>query len=213
MTLGDRIVVMNEGRVQQIDSPMALYERPRNTFVAKFIGSPPMNLIEGTIVDDGGVRFRSGDGALTLAPSPEWTALLAPLAAAGRPVFLGIRPEDIAVVAPSSIVPGTESSLPARVDLVEPTGNEALLYATAASHDVAIRMQRTSASLPSLGAEVALLLDPARAHFFDAASGAEVGGRGKGERPGGRDRLQGAGFRVQVLPRGIDLHAWAVPEP
>src|SRR5690606_17342176 len=78
MTLGDRIVVMNEGRVQQIDTPTALYEQPRNTFVARFIGTPPMNLIEGAVVNDGALRFRTADGALTLTPTDEWAPLLAP---------------------------------------------------------------------------------------------------------------------------------------
>ncbi|HEY9449229.1 MAG TPA: sn-glycerol-3-phosphate ABC transporter ATP-binding protein UgpC [Gemmatimonadaceae bacterium] len=178
MTLGDRIVVMNDGKVQQIDSPMALYERPRNTFVARFIGTPPMNLIDGTVVNDGGIRFRSADGTLTLSPTPAWTSRLAPLASSGRGVILGIRPEDIAVRDASSGASGTEASVPARIDLVEPTGNEALLYVTSASHDLAIRTDRHT--LPAVGAEVTLLLTPARTHFFDSASGVEVG-RGEGE--------------------------------
>jgi multiple sugar transport system ATP-binding protein len=176
MTLGDRIVVLNEGRVQQIDTPMALYERPRNTFVAKFIGSPPMNLIEGTVVSDGGVRFRSTDGALTLTPTLAWKSVLAPRASTGRAVVLGIRPEDIAVRAAKGGAPGADATLPARVDLVEPTGSEALLYASAAGHDVAVRADR--GTLPSAGSEVTLVLDPDRAHFFDAESGEEVGGEG-----------------------------------
>ena len=180
MTLGDRIVVMNEGRVQQIDSPMALYERPRNTFVARFIGSPPMNLIEGTAVDDGGVRFRSADGALTLTPTSEWASLLAPLASNGRAVILGVRPEDIAVSDASAVAPDTDSSVPARIDLVEPTGNEALLYANAAGHDIAIRIDRHT--LPTVGADVTLTLSPAHAHFFDAESGMEVGGSEREQR-------------------------------
>jgi multiple sugar transport system ATP-binding protein len=176
MTLGDRIVVMNEGRVQQIDTPMALYERPRNTFVARFIGTPPMNLIDGFVVNGDAVRFRTADGALTLTPTPEWAALLAPYVASGRPVILGVRPEDISIAGDGSVPPGTDSALPARIDLVEPTGNEALLYATAASHDVAIRTARHT--LPSVGATPTLLLDPQRAHFFDGESGGEVGREG-----------------------------------
>jgi multiple sugar transport system ATP-binding protein len=174
MTLGDRIVVLNEGRVQQIDTPMALYERPRNTFVAKFIGSPPMNLIEGKVVSDGAIRFRSTDGVLTLTPTPAWGAILAPRVSTGRAVILGMRPEDIAVRAADGTAPGADAALPARVDLVEPTGNEALLYASAAGHDVAVRANR--GTLPPAGSEVTLVLDPDRAHFFDAESGEEVGG-------------------------------------
>jgi multiple sugar transport system ATP-binding protein len=174
MTLGDRIVVMNEGRVQQIDTPMALYERPRNIFVARFIGTPPMNLIEGSMVNDDTVRFRTSDGALTLTPTPQWAELLAPYVPSGRKVILGVRPEDIAIVVDVVPAAATASTVAARIDLVEPTGNEALLYATAAGHDIAIRTDRHT--LPHVGAELTLLLDPARAHFFDAASGEEVRG-------------------------------------
>jgi multiple sugar transport system ATP-binding protein len=174
MTLGDRIVVMNEGRVQQIDTPMALYERPRNIFVARFIGTPPMNLIEGSMVNDGTVRFRTSDGALTLTPTPQWAELLAPYVPSGRKVILGVRPEDIAIVVDVVPAAATASTVAARIDLVEPTGNEALLYATAAGHDIAIRTDRHT--LPHVGAELTLLLDPARAHFFDAESGEEVRG-------------------------------------
>ena len=173
MTLGDRIVVLNEGRVQQVDTPTALYERPRNTFVAKFIGSPPMNLIEGGVVVDGGARFRSNDGALSLELTPAWESFLVPRAASGRSVILGIRPEDISVHASRDALPTADSTLRARVDLVEPTGNEALLYTHAASHDIAVRANR--GVLPSPGSEVTLRLAPDRAHFFDAASGERVG--------------------------------------
>jgi multiple sugar transport system ATP-binding protein len=173
MTLGDRIVVMNEGRVQQIDTPMAIYERPRNVFVARFIGTPPMNLIEGNVVNGADVRFRTADGSLTLTPTSGWARLLAPYAASGRKVILGVRPEDIAIADSSSVVAGSDSTVAARIDLVEPTGNEALLYSTAAGQDVAIRTDRRA--LPAVGAELTLVLDRERAHFFDAESGEEVG--------------------------------------
>jgi multiple sugar transport system ATP-binding protein len=172
MTLGDRIVVLNEGRVQQVDTPTALYESPRNTFVAKFIGSPPMNLIEGGVVVDGGARFRSNDGALSLELTPAWESLLVRRASSGHSVILGIRPEDISVHSPEDALPA-DSTLRARVDLVEPTGSEALLYTRAASHDIAVRANR--GVLPSPGSEVALLLALDRAHFFDAESGERVG--------------------------------------
>lgn len=174
MTLGDRIVVMNEGRVQQIDTPMALYERPRNTFVARFIGTPPMNLIEGSVTNGGAPTFRTDDGALALTPAPEWRERLAPFAGSSRRVILGVRPEDISIAeAATEATPG-DATLPARIDLVEPTGNEALLYTTAAGHDVAIRADRHT--LRTAGTTVTLLLDHRRAHFFDAESGREVGG-------------------------------------
>ena len=175
MTLGDRIVVLNEGRVQQIDTPVALYERPRNTFVARFIGSPPMNLMSGTIVRDTGLRFRSGDGALELSPTNEWEPHLAPLV--GHAVIMGIRPEDIGVHAAD----GTDGSpnrakdatIVARIDLVEPAGGDVLLYASTAGHDLAVRAAR-GALLPPRGSHVALTLDRTRVHFFAADTGEEL---------------------------------------
>src|SRR3712207_3289431 len=85
MTLGDRIVVMHAGRVQQIDAPLALYERPRNTFVAGFIGSPAMNFLAGDIVGDGAPRFRARGGTFEVeVPGREARGV-------GREVILGIR--------------------------------------------------------------------------------------------------------------------------
>src|SRR5437016_10909900 len=116
MTLGDRVVVMRDGRVQQVDAPLAVYRVPRNTFVAGFIGSPPMNLLAGQMVVDGGLRFVAKSGALTVPLPGSWrTALGGP-----RPVILGVRPEDVRADPPA------ETGLRARVDLVEPLGQELL---------------------------------------------------------------------------------------
>jgi len=222
MTLGDRIVVMNEGRVQQIDTPMALYERPRNTFVARFIGTPPMNLIDGTVVNGGAVRFRSADAALTLTPTPEWAELLAPYARTGRGVTLGVRPEDISITEAAAVAPDTDAAVAARIDLVEPTGNEALLYATAAGHDVAIRADRRS--VPPAGTELSIVLDARRAHFFDAATGEEIEGekggatggtsiqRASSEHPASIQGCGGRGFDRERMPPGSSLQSPLKPE-
>src|SRR6266568_3109174 len=97
MTLGDRIVVLNGGAVQQIDTPLATYRRPRNTFVAGFIGSPAMNLLPGAIVRHGGaggaLEFRAEGDAFSLGLPLAWQRALGN--AEGRPVILGIRPEDL----------------------------------------------------------------------------------------------------------------------
>jgi multiple sugar transport system ATP-binding protein len=166
MTLGDRIVVMNEGRVQQIDTPMALYEHPANTFVARFMGTPPMNLIEGVVVSDGAIRFRSSDGSLVLTPPDRWAARLAPYAAGERGVILGVRPEDISIVADAEEAARSgDSTVRARVELVEPTGSEALIYVTAAGHDVVLRSG--GRALPSPGATLCIRFAPDRAQFFE----------------------------------------------
>src|SRR6476646_6502298 len=91
MTLGDRIVVMQGGRVQQIDTPLAVYGTPANTFVAGFIGSPPMNLIEGLVSSGDAPEFRAAGGAIVLPVPRALRTLLA--ARAGAPVVLGVRPE------------------------------------------------------------------------------------------------------------------------
>jgi multiple sugar transport system ATP-binding protein len=165
MTLGDRIVVMHGGRVQQIDTPLALYERPRNTFVAGFIGSPAMNFVGGEIVGDGVPRFRARRGTFEVPiAGGRASALEAPHAgASGREVILGVRPEDIRVAGANDA-----HAVRMRLDLVEPMGNEILLHASAGEHELTARV--APQPLPTPGQEVALALDAARLHFFDAVS-------------------------------------------
>src|SRR5579863_3863007 len=124
MTLGDRIAVMNKGAVQQIDAPRALYDRPANRFVATFIGSPAMNMIDGTV--DRGV-FRTATGALTFAAPPSLD---------GRRLTLGLRPEHLAPI-PNGAAPVT---LRARVELIEPLGSEALLHVRSADGELTARV-------------------------------------------------------------------------
>jgi multiple sugar transport system ATP-binding protein len=180
MTLGDRIVVMHAGRVQQIDTPLALYERPRNTFVAGFIGSPAMNFLAGEIAGEDGPRFRARGDTFSVPLPPAWQGLrgtrpgYAPEAGrsteggerpdgAGHEVILGIRPEDVRVAEP-----GAAAAVRLRLDLVEPMGNEVFLHASAGEHELTARV--APQPLPAPGAEVALALDGARMHFFDPVS-------------------------------------------
>ncbi len=159
MTLGDRIVVLNEGHVQQIDTPLALYERPRNRFVAGFIGSPAMNFIEGAMVRDDGLRFASTDGRISVPmPNP-------PSGVADGRVTLGVRPEDLRV---ADATRGDAAPIRMRIDLVEPMGNEIFLHGSAGGAELTARV--TPQRLPALGQEIALTVDPARVHFFDAAT-------------------------------------------
>jgi multiple sugar transport system ATP-binding protein len=157
MTLGDRIVVMHAGRVQQIDTPLALYERPRNTFVAGFIGSPAMNFLAGEFASEGRPRFRARGGRLEVkvAGGGRWPA--------GRDVILGIRPEDVRVARPED-----RDAVRMRLDLVEPMGSEVFVHASVGEHELTARV--APQVLPALGEEVALALDAARAHFFDPVS-------------------------------------------
>ena len=169
MTLGDRIVVLDGGHVKQIDTPMRLYERPKNTFVAAFIGSPSMNLLTGILAageGGGGVVFHAADGAFTLALGAEWGARLASWG--GRAVMLGIRPEDI-VIAPDGSVREGVGTVRVRLDVVEPLGSEAFLSARVGAREITARVPPRG--LPVAGSEVELVFNRERLHFFDAETG------------------------------------------
>ena len=164
MTLGDRIVVMNAGRVQQVDTPLALYDRPANRFVAGFIGSPAMNFVEGMVSDDHGApSLVTSDGAFSV-PLP---GRVAASIKTGARLVLGIRPEDIE--AGGATGRDERVSFRGRVDLVEPLGNETFVHATAGTHLLTVRV--SSRDLPHPGTELDLRFDPAKAHWFDAATG------------------------------------------
>ena len=160
MTLGDRIVVLNGGRVQQIDTPLGVYRAPRNTFVAGFIGSPAMNLLDGTLApspEDAGLAFHAAGGAFSLPLPPRWRQTLA--AHAGRPILLGIRPEDVRAT------DGKGAGVRMRLDLVEPLGQELLVSARVGGHDVIARLPPAAAAVA--GQDITLAFDPEALHFFN----------------------------------------------
>ena len=159
MTLGDRIVVLDAGRVQQVDTPMALYQRPANRFVAGFIGSPAMNFIEGRISPG---RFIADDQSLSL-PLADASATVT---SKEREVILGIRPEDI------SIAQNGGKSVPLTLELSEPIGSEVFLYTRTGHHQVIARV--SPQTLPQPGTSVNLTFDSSRFHFFDPHSGARL---------------------------------------
>jgi multiple sugar transport system ATP-binding protein len=167
MTLGDRIVVMNEGRVEQIGSPLELYDHPQTLFVATFIGSPAMNLIDGSAQFDGSPRFvATDDKAFSIPLTTAQTDRLA--AAAAERLVAGVRPEDFRV----ATVPAAGSALAAFVDASEPLGNEVLLYLRAAGQDITARAEPHV--LPRPGDRLSLSVDPGRVHYFDRASGRSI---------------------------------------
>ena len=161
MTLGDRIVVMSAGEVQQVGTPLEVYDLPRNTFVAGFIGSPPMNLITGSILQDGGMCFRANDGAFAVAVPERWHAALQ--RHEGAPVMFGIRPEHLRIADATD-----ETGIAARLDLVEPMGSELYLSLRTGAHDLTARV--SPRSLPPIGNSLTLTPDPEHFHFFDATS-------------------------------------------
>ncbi|MBV9009677.1 MAG: sn-glycerol-3-phosphate ABC transporter ATP-binding protein UgpC [Verrucomicrobia bacterium] len=170
MTMGDRIVVMNNGRVQQIDTPLKLYHEPENVFVAGFLGSPPMNFLQGEIRQARGVlTFReSGDGTVEvrLESQPAAQEL------AGKPVLLGVRPEDIEIADRSQPLNGA-AVFPAIVDIVEPMGAETNLYLQTGAHTLVCRSQR-SLEHSEAGRRLQFALDVSKAHLFDPQTGRRI---------------------------------------
>jgi multiple sugar transport system ATP-binding protein len=158
MTMGDKIVVMRDGVVEQTGSPLEVYDRPANQFVAGFIGSPSMNFLPGV--------FRRSDGQARVE-LPGGVSMQAPAVAAqdGQPVVYGIRPEHIELAAGQDGVPG-------EVVVVEPTGAETQVFAKLAGVEISSVFRERHAFRP--GEMIRLRADPVRAHLFDAGSGARI---------------------------------------
>ncbi|MEW6752610.1 MAG: sn-glycerol-3-phosphate ABC transporter ATP-binding protein UgpC [Candidatus Latescibacterota bacterium] len=161
MTMGDRIVVMRDGRIQQIDTPLNLYNHPTNQFVAGFIGSPSMNFLHGRVHDNGtGLVFDEGQLRIEL-PAQYREPLSGHL---GRDVVLGIRPEDIHD--PDSVGRGVETAeVEAKVEVVEPMGAEVLLYVTTGKSSFVARVDPQH--MPVVDQDVKLAVEVGKAHFFD----------------------------------------------
>ena len=154
MTLADRIVVMNEGRIEQVGSPMELFNNPANTFVAGFLGSPPMNQIKGMLTDTGA---RIGDIEIKL-PGVIGNR-------AGRDVIVGIRPEHV------SLRSGEQTSpLPIELDLVEPLGSEALLHARFGENDMVFKAD-TEGDIAHLSSVAEVHVPAHLVKIFDAETG------------------------------------------
>ena len=153
MTMADKIVVMRDGVIEQIGAPLDLYDRPANLFVAGFIGSPAMNLIEGSIAVNGRAKFVAKGGmTLDLPRVPE--------GAVGRPVVCGVRPEHLEV---------GDGGFDAEVSVVEPTGSEIQLVVRAAGQDVVCTLRQRRDIQP--GERLPLIPAPGSMHFFDAETG------------------------------------------
>ncbi|MGH3328161.1 MAG: ABC transporter ATP-binding protein [Streptomycetales bacterium] len=158
MTMGDRVAVLNDGLLQQVDTPRAMYERPGNVFVAGFIGSPAMNLMEVPI-RDGGVRLGEAD-----IPLPR-EMVAAAQAEGSATVMLGVRPESFDIAGEGGIV--------TMVNVVEELGADAFLYGTAevgeSPHDIIARVDPRTP--PAKGASVHLVPRPDKVHLFSVKTG------------------------------------------
>ena len=162
MTLGERIVVMKDGIVQQVADPIALYDTPVNRFVAGFIGTPPMNFFEGQLVRRGDALVFENPKAGIALPVPK--AREGSLAAyAGKPVTLGLRPEDFGSTAAEAL-PGAPR-IRAKVNVIEPMGSETYVYLLAGGVQCVSRMDAHKRFQPGDAVNVPVYID--KAHFFD----------------------------------------------
>src|SRR6185312_9620936 len=159
MTLGDRVVVMRDGRVQQVGDPMELYYSPANRFVAGFIGSPAMNLAGVRIAAQNGGLWAESEGLRIKVPAP-MIDRVGPHA--GKDVTLGVRPEDLHIAASDD--PG-DLCIDAEVEVIERLGSEILLDVAVGPNTMVASVDPTSAA--KVHEKLRLAIDPARVHFFD----------------------------------------------
>jgi multiple sugar transport system ATP-binding protein len=175
MTLGQRIVVMQDGRVQQIDTPMALYRRPANRFVATFLGSPAMNLLRGRLAaENGAIGLDLGEGLRLPLPglrfADDWM---------GKELDVGIRPESLLRCGASQAPDLSEGQdlsegpdLDAEVEVLEAVGNEAFAYLRYGAHALVARL--AAADLPVTGDRLGLRLARGELHAFDPTTGERI---------------------------------------
>ncbi|MBI3291912.1 MAG: sn-glycerol-3-phosphate ABC transporter ATP-binding protein UgpC [Elusimicrobia bacterium] len=162
MTMGDRICVMRDGVIQQIDTPLGVYNHPINKFVAGFIGSPPMNFIKVAVVQEGEEIWLDEGQFSVRVPAAKRSAGLPYV---GREVVLGIRPEDIY----DKLLYGNNSTegkiVSGTVEVVEPMGNEILLFLVAGRHPIVARV--TANNEAQVNQEIELIFQMDKAHLFD----------------------------------------------
>jgi multiple sugar transport system ATP-binding protein len=161
MTMGSRIVLLKDGVVHQVDTPLNLYDHPINKFVAGFIGSPAMNFMEGILkAENDTLVFDEGNFQVNV--SPQMADSLMPYI--GKEITFGIRPEDIFETALSE---GAREKAPmqATLEVLEPMGNELFLYLTTGTHPIVARVDVHET--PEVGQKLDLIFDMSTAHFFD----------------------------------------------
>jgi multiple sugar transport system ATP-binding protein len=153
MTMADKIVVMHDGIVEQIGSPLELYDKPDNQFVAGFIGSPAMNFLKGKVKANGSVGFEGPNGVKLPLKS-------APTASDGKPAVYGIRPEHFTIA---------DDGAEAEIIVVEPTGSETQVFASLGGEQVVAVFRERHQFNP--GDKIRLKPDPSLVHLFDETTG------------------------------------------
>jgi multiple sugar transport system ATP-binding protein len=166
MTLGDRVVVMKDGWIQQVGEPLELYGKPANRFVAGFIGSPAMNFADVTIAESNGTLWAENPGLRVRVPARK----LEPLRSyRGQHVTLGVRPEDLH---PAGGGDAADYTFDSTVEVVEPLGSEILLDVKAGANALVARVDPTVRV--KVHEKIRLALDPEQLHFFDLKSEAAI---------------------------------------
>ena len=162
MTLADRIAIMKDGKIMQLDSPAAIYNQPCNLYVAGFIGSPSMNFIRGNIKDQ---QFSSG--ALTMPLSDyQWADSSKDFSDAG---ILGIRPEHVIT---GELAAKAQVRLELSVDIIEPMGSDTLIYASLNNEEFRVRIDGQAEIKP--GTKLTIGLDAQRLSLFDPITEARL---------------------------------------
>ena len=162
MTLADRVVILNKGKIEQVGTPMEVYAAPANLFVAGFIGSPAMNMIPAEIASraQGQACVLAAGASLPLDPRNEMVLM------PGMKAVLGIRPEDIAVLPPGTDAPALAEPT---ITTVEPLGAEFLLSFTFGAHEIMAKI--AGRALPKIGDRLRFAFNMNHAHVFDATTG------------------------------------------
>ena len=162
MTMGHRIAVMKDGKLQQVGTPLEVYERPANMFVAAFIGTPPMNFVKASL-KDGGATLQAATFSLPVPASQrELTS-----GKDGKGVVLGIRAENLSDG--SRPTRGETAKIPATVEIAEPLGHEVLVYARVGGDDLVVAKVDPHRA-PSPDQKIELVVELESLHLFDAAT-------------------------------------------
>lgn len=179
MTLADRIAIMDKGEIQQVAPPTTLYDEPVNEFVATFVGTPPMNFLEGGLeLSSAGLIFTGGAGLRVPLPL-EFSAGLSP--DASKPVRLGIRPEHVRCGIVGTRLEGG-ATLVARVEMTDNLGHEKVVHLSQGNHRF---LGKVDAHLPiAPGERVDVVFDARKVHLCDPASGLNLTCRSPASPPG-----------------------------
>lgn len=166
MTMGDRIVIMKDGIINQVDTPLNLYNKPVNQFVAGFIGSPAMNFLNGTILEKNDLMYISNNSELQFNFSSEQKNYLKDYN--GQEVVIGIRPEDISI----EISNDKSIELESELDVIEPMGNETFIYFQLEKVQFIARVKPLQDL--KVGEKINLYIDPLKLYLFESKIGKNI---------------------------------------